>query len=291
MFTLRKISLCALILASVFLISDLPAAAKTIAFDGLIEPFEVVDIGAPAEGIVAEVTVDRGSLIKKGQVLVKLESSVERAALDKARSMATFTGDINLQQAQLAYARRVHRRVNHLSVISAQDKDQAATGVILSGYRLQKAHEKQILAELEMQEARAKLARRSIKSPLGGVVVERYVSPGEYVNTQPLLRVAQIDPLRVEVIVPAALFGRIRPGMTATVVPEIARFGERTATVTIVDRVIDAASNTFGVRLELPNGDHQMPSGLKCQVRFEIQSEADDVDQAMVGTGNEQTRN
>jgi RND family efflux transporter MFP subunit len=285
MFTLRKIGFYALILAGVCFLTEFPAAAKSITFDGLIEPFEVVDIGAPAEGIVAEVTVDRGSLIEKGQVLVKLESSVERAALEKARSMATFTGDISLQQAQMAYARRVHRRVNHLSVISAQDKDQAATDVILSGYRLQKAHEKQILAELEMQEACAQLARRSIKSPLGGVVVERYVSPGEYVNTQPLLRVAQIDPLRVEVIVPAALFGRIRPGMTAAVVPEIARFGERTATVTIVDRVIDAASNTFGVRLKLPNSDNQMPSGLKCQVRFDIEPGADDVDQAAVGIG------
>ena len=48
------------------------------------------------------------------------------------------------------------------------------------------------------------------------MVVERYVSPGEYVDGQPLLRVAQIDPLRVEVIIPAQIFGRIIPGMTAT---------------------------------------------------------------------------
>jgi hypothetical protein len=40
------------------------------------------------------------------------------------------------------------------------------------------------------------------------------------------------------------------------------------ATVKIVDRVIDARSGTFGVRLELPNSDYTIPSGLHCQVRF-----------------------
>ena len=40
------------------------------------------------------------------------------------------------------------------------------------------------------------------------------------------------------------------------------------ATVAIVDRVIDPASNTFGVRLKLPNPDYRLPSGLQCQVRF-----------------------
>jgi len=66
------------------------------------------------------------------------------------------------------------------------------------------------------------------------------------------------------------MFGRILPGMTGTIVPELLQYGERTATVTIVDKVIDSASSTFGVRLKLPNAEHQMPSGMNCLVRFEI---------------------
>jgi hypothetical protein len=38
--------------------------------------------------------------------------------------------------------------------------------------------------------------------------------------------------------------------------------------VTVVDRVVDAASGTFGVRLELPNPDYKLPGGLKCDIRF-----------------------
>jgi multidrug efflux pump subunit AcrA (membrane-fusion protein) len=123
------------------------------------------------------------------------------------------------------------------------------------------------------------------------VVVERYVSPGEYVNSQPLLRVAQIDPLRVEVIVPAQIFGRIIPGMTAIIVPELPEYGEQTATVTIVDKVIDAASSTFGVRLELPNAEQQMPSGLRCLVRFEINENADEVNKVTAKIVPGQTQN
>ena len=253
------------------------ATAETVEYDGLIEPYVVVDIGAPAEGVVAEVTVDRSSSVKKGQILVEMESSVERAALEKAKAVATFDGEIGLQQTQLAFAKRANDRFRRLEAVANHDKDQAATEIIRVGHRLKKAREDRTLAEFELKKAQAILNRCLIKSPISGVVVERYVSPGEYVNSQPLLRVAQIDPLRVEVIVPAQIFGRIIPGMTATIVPELPQYGEQTATVTIVDKVIDAASSTFGVRLELPNAEQQMPSGLRCLVRFEIDQNPDAV--------------
>jgi RND family efflux transporter MFP subunit len=276
MLILRKTTIFNLILTTLLLPAT-AVCAQTVEYDGLIEPYVVVDIGAPAEGIVADITVDRSSSVEKGQILVELESSVERATLEKAKAMAAFDGEISLQKTQLAFARRTHNRFKKLEAVANHDKDQAATEIILVGQRLEKAREKRILAQLELKKAQALLDRCSIKSPISGVVVERYVSPGEYVNNQPLLRVAQIDPLLVEVIVPAQIFGKIGPGMFATIVPELPEYGEHTATVTIVDRVIDSASNTFGVRLELPNTEQQLPSGLRCLVRFEINENADQV--------------
>jgi len=257
-------------LTALLLLSTAAVWAETVEYDGLIEPYEVVNIGAPAVGIVARVAVDRGSSVEKGQILVELESSLERATLEKAKAMATFDGEIGMQQTTLAFTNRVHERVKTLAAISTHDKDQAATEILLTQYRLEKAHENLTLAKMELKRTEAALALRSIKSPIPGVVVERYVSPGEYANSQPLLRVAQIDPLRVEVIVPAQMFGKIKPGMTATIVPELPEYGEHTATVTIVDKVIDSASSTFGVRLEMPNAKQKMPSGLKCLVKFDM---------------------
>jgi multidrug efflux pump subunit AcrA (membrane-fusion protein) len=189
--------------------------------------------------------------------------------------MAKFRGEIGLQQASLEFDKRVHRRLKRLNSVSAQDKDQAATEVELTRRRLEKARENSLLAEIELKKARAELSRCFIRSPISGVVVERYVSPGEYVDTKPLLRVAQIDPLRVEAIIPAEMFGKIQPGMTAAIVPELAQYGDLAAKVEIVDKVIDSASNTFGVRLELPNPEKKIPSGLRCEVRFEIEESAD----------------
>jgi RND family efflux transporter MFP subunit len=291
MLILRKTTFFVLTLAVFLLLSISSIRADTVEFEGLIQPYEVVQIGAPTDGVVSKVAVDRSSLVKQGQELVELESSVERAELEKARKMATFNGEIKLQQAKLEFSKRVHDRLKQLSVISTHEKDEAATEIALTGYRLEKALENRTLAEFELNKARSLLAQRSIKSPISGVVVERYVSPGEYVSNQPLLRVAQIDPLRVEVIVPSQLFGQIIPGMTATIVPELSEYGEQNATVTIADKVIDSASNTFGVRLELPNPGQKMPSGLKCLVRFEIDKIADDAKKATSVIGPDQTQN
>jgi multidrug efflux pump subunit AcrA (membrane-fusion protein) len=191
----------------------------------------------------------------------------------------------------LAFAKRVHGRVRTLAGISKHDKDQAATEIIRAKQHLKQAREKSTLAKLELKKAQAVLDRCSIKSPISGVVVDRYVSPGEYVNSQPLLRVAQIDPLRVEVIIPAQMFDRIFPGMTATIVPELPHYGEQTATVTIVDKIIDSASNTFGVRLELPNAEQQIPGGLRCLVRFEINPYGEDVKKVTAQIAPGQTQN
>jgi RND family efflux transporter MFP subunit len=271
---LHKKTMLALILIAVFA-PVISMNAETVEYDGLIEPYVVVDIGSPAEGIVDRITVDRSNSVTKGQTLVVMESSVERAVLAKAKAMATFDSEIGLQNTQLTFAIRTHDRFKNLKGIANYDKDQAATEILRVKYRLEQAREKIKLAKLELRKAQAVVNRCSIKSPISGVVVERYVSPGEYVDSQPLLRVAQIDPLRVEVIIPAQMFGRISPGMTAIIIPELPEYGEQVATVTIVDKLIDAASSTFGVRLELPNAEQEMPSGLRCLVRFEIDQYAE----------------
>ena len=246
-------------------------ADDLIEFEGLIEPFEMVDVGSPVEGVVAHINVQRSSSVKKGEPLVLLESSVENAIVERARVLAAVEGELKLQQERLAFAGRMHTRVRELfnsEAISAEKNDEAETEVTLARARLQKAKENRALARLDLQRARAMLNQRTIKSPISGIVVERFVAPGEFVVNQPLLRVAQMDPLRIEVILPANMFRKIKPGQIADIKPETDPDSNYRSTVTIVDRVIDPASGTFGVRLELPNPDYRLPSGLKCTVRF-----------------------
>ena len=240
-------------------------------FEGLIEPNELVDIGTPVGGVVSRVNVERSSSVKKGQPLVLLDSSVESSVVERAQVLTQVEGDLQLQKEKLAFAKRMFTRVEELfnsEAISAEKYDQAATEVVMAKARLQKAKENRELARLDLERARAMLNQRTIKSPISGIVVSRFVSPGEFVEGQPLLRVAQMNPLRVEVILPGEMFDKIKPGMKADVIPDLASNNRYSSTVAIVDRVIDPASGTFGVRLELPNPDYRLPSGLKCKVRF-----------------------
>jgi multidrug efflux pump subunit AcrA (membrane-fusion protein) len=147
-------------------------------------------------------------------------------------------------------------------------KDEAETNRILAEQALQEELENKRLADLELKRATEVFNRMTIRSPIQGVVVERFLSPGEYIENQSILKIAQIDPLNVEVIIPVALFLSIRVGEKAKVIPEAPIGGQYTAEVKIVDRVIDAASGTFGVRLELPNPNYKLPAGLKCKVIF-----------------------
>ncbi len=124
------------------------------------------------------------------------------------------------------------------------------------------------LADLELRRSTAEIARRTIKSPIPGVVTERSLSTGEFAKQDPIMKIAQLDPLRVEAFAPVSMLGTISIGDEVQVLPQEPVNGSYTAKVTVVDKVIDAASGTFGVRLELPNPDYQLSAGLKCTLKF-----------------------
>src|SRR6476469_11021013 len=126
----------------------------------LIQPFVVITITTPVGGLLETVQVDRGDLVKEGQILATLDTSVERA-----------TGSVQHAQAELTNRR---------------------------------------LADLELQRTSAEVALRTIKSPVNGVVVERFMHPGEFPKQERILKLAQLHPLRVEAYVPISMLGAAR---------------------------------------------------------------------------------
>lgn len=220
------------------------AAVPLPEFDGLIEPNAAAEMRSPVDGVIAAINVDRSDTVKRGQVLLQLRAEVEEATVAVAAAKAKHDARKRQRAAEL-YSQKA---------ISLSDKDQAESDARLSA--------------LQLRHAKETLNLRTIRSPIDGVVAERYLSPGESVKDKTILKLVQVNPLRVEVVLPAAWFGRIRPGMSAEVRPEITTLGALPATVTVVDKVIDAASGTFSVRLEISNPNYRIPSGLRCKVRF-----------------------
>jgi RND family efflux transporter MFP subunit len=248
--------------------------ANAAEFDCLIEARQQVDIRSPVEAVIETVQVQRGDLVKKGQVIATLESGPERASLELARSRATMQGELKAAEARMDLAQKKMMRAEELykqNFVSVNARDEAQAEYRFSTEQLRQAKENQKLAELEVQRSTEVLALRTIKSPFSGVVVEVLQKPGEFSSTNlkdPIVKLAEVDPLYVEVILPVALYGKIKVGAQATVIPEQPIGGRYPATVKVVDRVIDAASGTFGVRLELPNRQREIPAGARCRVRF-----------------------
>jgi membrane fusion protein (multidrug efflux system) len=216
------------------------------ALECLVEPFMVVNVGSPVDGVLDKVTVDRGDVVRRGQVVAVLKSGVEAAAVD-------------LSQARVEFGRRKVERNKELfekQLISAQERDEMVT--------------ESRLHEEELKKEKENLKLRTIVSPLDGVVVERRLSPGELIRADKsmVLKLAQLNPLNVEVVAPAELFGTLRIGMSGKV--SLAPFfpGSFPAKIVVLDKLIDAASGTFGVRLQLPNPGNKIPAGIKCSVEF-----------------------
>jgi RND family efflux transporter MFP subunit len=262
----------ALALLAVLVAAGPEAAGAPADLDCLIQPHEIVAVSSAVEGLVEVITVDRGDLVERGAVLATLESSAERAAVALAKARAEMESALKSSQVRVDFGVRRFVRTEEMfkrDLVPLKEMDEAETGKVLAELALLEAQENRRLAELDYERAKAALALRTVRSPITAVVVERLRSVGETTNESPLIRLAQIDPLRVEVFVPVALLGSIRIGMQGVVTPEAPLNGTSyNARVSVVDRVVDAASGTLGVRLELPNPGYRLPAGLKCKVRF-----------------------
>ena len=269
---LGLVSLCAVIGS---LVSFGAKAAAVPELDCVIEPHMVIDLSSRTDGIVETMHAERGDFIETGQVLVQLESSVEEAAVEYARVAALAEAELQSGQVSRKFAERRSERMEVLyrdQAVSPDQMDEIETEARLRKLSYQQAKERKQLAALELQRAQEVLDRHTLRSPIDGVVVERYLAPGESVEEKPIMRLAQINPLRVEVIAPVRYFGEFSVGQLADVMPEHPITDSYEAEVSVVDRVVDAASGTFRVRLSLPNPDHKLPSGLNCRVKFKAKA-------------------
>ena len=237
----------------------------------LVEPHMVVDLSTAVEGVLASVDVQKGDAVSAGDAVARLESRIEEALVEQARARVAMRSAIMAREVSLARNTDKHERAVKLSsqkFVSPDELDELKSAVDLSRLELETERDNQRLAEIELKRFEAQLEQRVIRSPMDGVVVQRYLNPGEFAQAQPIVRVAQLDPLNVEAVLPGADYGSVQAGQPARVRLHGAGEPVIEAEVTIVERVIDAASGTFGVRVELPNPTLAIPAGLECTLEL-----------------------
>lgn len=210
----------------------------------MLEPSKKVNISSPVSGVIDLILVKRGDNVKKGDVLLRLKAGIETASVEMAKAKKEFA------------ERNVHRNqeLYNEQLLSPHEKDEIETELLM--------------ADMELRLKREELTLRTVYSPISGVVVDRFRDNGEYVNTEPVLSLAKLDPLHVDLLLPSHYFGSISKKQELLVKPELKGFESRRAVVTIVDPLIDPASGTFRVRLDMKNPALKLPAGMRCSVEL-----------------------
>ena len=242
-------------------------------FDCLIEPWETVEVSFADHGILQSINVEVGDTIKKGDVLASLESGVEAASVELRTFKSKLQEGIRSAKATKEFSERNLKRIRDLyekKAVPYHKLDEAETDAKVAENQLKKTEDDRTLSQLELKMAQQVLWRRTIYSPINGIVIKRHKSVGEYLEEEPVLTLAQVNPLRVHVLMPVVLYGQVEKEMRAMVVPEEPlSMHRKEAEVVIVDKNVDVASGTFGVQLELDNRSGEIPGGLKCMVKFD----------------------
>lgn len=246
-----------------------PSHAQALAC--LILPSRVAEVGSAVIGVVDTIEVERGDPVRKGQVVARLRADVERANTEavrsRAQSMAELRGAVAARElAQLRLDRA--RALKEQNYVSEQAVEQAEAEYKVANERLSQSRDALRTAARELSASSAQTEQRVLRSPFDGVVVERYANPGERFEDKPLVKIAAVSQLRVEVVAPTTLFGQLRVNQQVQVIPELPGAPARAARITQIDQVLDPASNTFRLRLDLPNLDHALPAGLRCKVNL-----------------------
>ncbi|MDX2422707.1 MAG: efflux RND transporter periplasmic adaptor subunit [Amphritea sp.] len=206
----------------------------------MLEPSEKVEISSPVMGVLDKVMVKRGDSVEKGQALFQLKAGVEREGVQLAKVRAEF-------------AKRKAQRNQDLyddDILTASERDEIETELLI--------------AKSELRLKQQELSLRKVSSPIKGVVVNRFNNAGEFVNTDPILSLATLDPLHVDLLLPASYFGLVSLKQELLIKPESETIDANTATVVIVDPLIDSASGTFRVQLVMRNPDGNIPAGIRC---------------------------
>lgn len=255
------------------------SAGAEPSFDCVIDPSEVLKLGSPITGILAEVLVKRGDVVARGQPVAVLESSVETSTVRLNRFRAESTARIDAQTERLTLARaRLDRNAQlfERKIVSQDKYEELRAEARVAEQELLRERQERQLSKLELERSQAILDQRTIRSTIDGIVSEKKLSAGEFVNQEGyIVTLARLDPLNVEVFLPVTYFRRVRVGMTVRVAPAPPIENTYNATVSVVDRVFDPASGTFGVRLSLPNPDNLLPGGQRCKVTFPSETQQD----------------
>lgn len=237
------------------------AAAQTIWSDGIVKPYRSVIISSSLRETIRGIDIEEGARVKKGQLLIHLESEKQRLAVERY-SLVIEKADFDHKAAQRLFELNVSSRDDAL------DKELELKRLIVE----------KAIAQVEYDE-------RIIKSPLDGVVVRKFKEAGEAVNeVEPILQVIENDRLLLLFYLHADMLSSVVIGEgVVTRYPALSNV-EKVAKIQFIDPEVDARSGLFRLRLLLDNKDESIKPGMRVQAVFSTVGNQADAASALSST-------
>ena len=234
------------------------SAALERVFDGTVEAVHQATVSAQTAGRIAEVGYDVDDYVEAGAVLIRFTDVEQRSALRQAEAQLAEA------RARRTEADEEYRRAQNLrerGLGSQRDLDTALASQKTAAARVASA-------ESAVEAARQQLEYTVVTAPYPGIVTERHVEVGESVAPgQPLMSGLSLDRLRVVVDLPQSVASQVRRDPAAALITEEGRVEADSITLF---PIADPVTNTFRVRLELPEGQYGLYPGMFVKAAFRM---------------------
>ena len=223
-------------------LQKLPRALTAV---GSLRSDETVILRPEIVGRVSQILFKEGERVAKGQVLVKLDDSVQQADLDKARA--------NFVLSKSKFDRSVDLR--NQGFISSQARDEAENTL------------KVAQADVELMQAR--VSKAAILAPFSGTIGLRQVSVGDYVKEgQDMVNLESLDPLKVDFRLPELALSQVKDGQALQVVLDAIPDKAYDGRVYAINPLIDANGRSIVIRAHVSNRDGKLRPGMFARVRL-----------------------
>jgi RND family efflux transporter MFP subunit len=219
--------------------------------NGTLEAENEVDLVARVTAPIVDLRVEEGMQVDKGQILARLDDRELRARSEISRA--------TLDEAEQAFERAVSLQENQL--ISPEEYDQVVT--------------RRETASAQYESDRIQLGYTEIKAPFAGLIVTRYIRYAEQVNPgMPLFRISDFSPLLCPIQVPERDLPRVQVGQSAYLTLEGWPEERFPARVLRVRPVVDAATGTVRITLEVETRGRLRP-GMFARVYLQTETRSD----------------
>ncbi len=213
--------------------------AETVEAVGTTRAMRSIEIVPESDGRIVDLNITPGAKVSKGDILVKLDETIERADLAEARARLTE------QQLSLE---RIERLISTSAVSQAS---------------LEEATARLAEAEAALERARQRLTDRTIAAPFDGVVGLSEVDTGARIEAGDMIaRLDDLTEVELEFSLPETLFGRVRTGLAIVANSPAFPDKEFEGRIEAVDSRIDPIARAFRTRAVIPNPEGLLPAGM-----------------------------